>query len=202
MKNSGAGCWLGGMYYCGLLGYADDLLILAPSREGAQQLLNIASEYASEHSVSYSTNSNPNKSKTKGIIFEKCPSKKIPVGLDLNGDKLSYVDEAKYLGCTLTARVDGLQCDMSIKRALYTKNFYELKQEFYASPTKLCRINAIYNMAFYGAPLWDLSSEGFTRLCNSHSRIIRNVWDLHYSTHRRFLEKLGGVHAYSRILTL
>ena len=68
MKKSGAGCHID-EYYAGMFGYADDLLLLCPSRDGLQKMLEIAEKYANDHRISFSTNIDPNKSKTKGIIF-------------------------------------------------------------------------------------------------------------------------------------
>lgn len=64
MKNSKNGCQVD-PYYSGMLGYADDLLLLCPSRGELQEMLNIAQKYAQAHNVGFSTNPNPKKSKTK-----------------------------------------------------------------------------------------------------------------------------------------
>ena len=41
IKQAGAGCLIDG-YYAGVFGYADDLLLLCPSRDGLQKMLKIA----------------------------------------------------------------------------------------------------------------------------------------------------------------
>ena len=51
-------------------GFKDDLFLLSPSRQGLQEMLDISEEYVKEHSISFSTDSDASKSKTKGIIFE------------------------------------------------------------------------------------------------------------------------------------
>ena len=67
LRQNGAGCYIQN-YYAGLVGYADDLLLICPSREGLQDMLDIANTYVSEHSsISFSTDVNPNKSKTKVV---------------------------------------------------------------------------------------------------------------------------------------
>ena len=70
LKNSGSGCVINN-YYAGCFGYADDLFFLCPSRKGLQEMLDIAEKYVHEHSISFSTNPEPSKSKTKGIIFKE-----------------------------------------------------------------------------------------------------------------------------------
>ena len=40
LRESGVGCHVGGVYVW-VVGYADDILLLAPSREAAQKMINI-----------------------------------------------------------------------------------------------------------------------------------------------------------------
>ena len=47
------------MYVC------DDFLLLSPTRNGLQNLLHLCEKYAEEHNISFSTNPDPSKSKSK-----------------------------------------------------------------------------------------------------------------------------------------
>ena len=87
-----------GQYYIGCHGYTDDLLLIAPSREGLQDMLKITEKYANENNITFSTDPNPVKSKTKGMIFTTKGDILEPEKLILNGNKLPWVTEAKYLG--------------------------------------------------------------------------------------------------------
>ena len=55
---------MGGMWV-GAAAYADDLILLAPSRTAMVQMLKICDEYAEEFNLQFSTDPNPNLSKTK-----------------------------------------------------------------------------------------------------------------------------------------
>ena len=68
LRDSGLGCHIGGIYL-GALGYADDVTLLAPSRQALQGMLDICQEYATSHSMLFSTDPNPNKSKTKCMAY-------------------------------------------------------------------------------------------------------------------------------------
>ena len=70
LRKSGSGCKLGNLY-AGAFGYADDLLLISPSRSGLQDMLNITEDYAKIHKIGFSTHPDPQKSKTKGIIFSR-----------------------------------------------------------------------------------------------------------------------------------
>ena len=101
MKNSKNGCFIGS-YYAGMFGYADDILLICPSRTGLQEMLKLAEDYANSHNIAFSTDPNPKKSKTKGIIFKQ--SKKIinPERIKLCGNPLPWIEGAKYLGNYIT----------------------------------------------------------------------------------------------------
>ena len=70
LRESRTGCYIGD-YFAGAMGYADDLLMLCPSRKGLQEMLTIAENYASDHRITFSTDIRPEKSKTKGKVFSK-----------------------------------------------------------------------------------------------------------------------------------
>jgi len=53
-----------GSYYVGVLAYADDIVLLAPSPAAMRQMLQICDEYANEHSIVF------NGSKSKCLISE------------------------------------------------------------------------------------------------------------------------------------
>ena len=81
-------------------------------------MLNKVEQYALNHNINFSTNPEPNKSKTKGIIFGGKYSED-PQNLSLNGNNLPWVKKAKYLGNTITSEINGLQKDIIEKRAQY-----------------------------------------------------------------------------------
>ena len=62
------GCHISNIFL-GALGYADDIILLAPTRHALQVMLNICEEFAHKHSMLFSTDPNPVKSKTKCLYF-------------------------------------------------------------------------------------------------------------------------------------
>ena len=95
------GCHIGGYWY-GALGYADDLILLAPNREVLQRMLEICQSYAEEHNLVFSTDPVPSKSKTKCMIFcGKAGRVQYPDPVKLDGKDLPWVENADHLGHTL-----------------------------------------------------------------------------------------------------
>ena len=70
LRQSGLGCHITNVFFS-CFGYADDLLLLSGSRSGLQQLIKICETFAKKKSLKFSTNPDPVKSKTKGIIFSR-----------------------------------------------------------------------------------------------------------------------------------
>ena len=68
LRRSGVGCHIGGVF-CGVTGYADDLLLLAPSRSAMETMLKICEDYAEENNLEFSTDPDPVKSKSKCIFY-------------------------------------------------------------------------------------------------------------------------------------
>ena len=201
LRNSRSGCKIANLF-AGVFGYADDLLMISPSRSGLQDMINITEKYARDHKIGFSTNANPEKSKTKGIIFSKHEVKWSPLPLRLGGNSLPWVKSGKYLGSKLTNLMDGYAADTRVKRAQYIDRNNDLLQEFgFAHPNVKSRINMIYNSSFPGSILWDLQSRNVKMLENSWSVSVRYMWNLPNNAHRYFIEPLGGTHARTMLFS-
>ena len=189
LRMSGLGCSLD-MFFYGCLGYADDLLLLSASRSGLQAMVKICEEFAKSKSLSFSTNPDPAKSKTKCIIFSK---KKI-AGVSpilLNGDPLPWVMEVKHLGNILQAD-NSMKVDCVAKRGKFIGKVNSFLQEFhYVAPGTFLKLLNIYGTSFYGSNLWDLYSQDVDRIYKSWNVTVRNVFSLPWTTHRYLIESVS-----------
>ena len=68
LKKMGVGCHIGGIWL-GAAGYADDIILMAPSRTAMALMLEKCEQYAEEHNLVYSTDPDPRKSKTKCLFM-------------------------------------------------------------------------------------------------------------------------------------
>ena len=155
LRKSRSGCWIGGEYH-GIIGYSDDIVLLAPTIDALRDMLNVCEEYAVEHNLQFSTHLDPQKSKTKCMAFtsrKKEDLKKVT----LCDNDLPWVDSIKHLGSVITNSGNIITDDILQKRAIYINRNNELCQEFYfAHPKSKVQINNIYNTSFYGCVLWNL----------------------------------------------
>ena len=63
LRESGIGCYVGDVF-AGAGCFADDLAILAPTRDALQIMLSICESYAASHNLTFSTDPDPRKSKS------------------------------------------------------------------------------------------------------------------------------------------
>ena len=99
--------------------------------------------------MSASSNPDPNKSKTKCILFSK--HKKDSLNLQpvhLNGDPLPWVKQVKHLGNLLQSD-NSMSVDIAQKRGKYVRKVNSLLQEFYfAEPNVLTKLINVYATSF------------------------------------------------------
>jgi hypothetical protein len=97
-RKAGFGCQLSGLFM-GCFGYSDDLFLLSASRSGLQAMVNIFQEFTSSKNLKFTTNVDPDKSKTKCLIFSKHVRDReniLPILLD--GVPLPWVSQVKHFG--------------------------------------------------------------------------------------------------------
>ena len=141
--------------------YADDVLLLAPTRGAMQMMLDKCQTYAAEHNTMFSTDPNPSESKTKCIFV--CGSKKNlvkPAPLTLCGRELPWVSTATHLGHELHES-GSMEHDALVKRAIFINNSVEIREAFsFASPVEILSAIKTYSASIYGCMLWNLDGGG------------------------------------------
>ena len=207
LRDAGLGCHIGGNFL-GAFGYADDVTLLAPTRQGLQSMLNICENFASSHSMQFSTDPNPIKSKTKCLLFSRHKLSGQVRNVMLNGDLLPWVDTAKHLGNHLSSKIDfstyspESKTDLLKKRAIMFDKVHQIQQQFgYCHPRLIIKLFSIYSTALYGSTLWKLNCEEHQKLNRSWNTAVKMIWDLPFSTHTRFMESLSPVPHLEAVLS-
>ena len=128
LRRSGVGCHLGNVF-CGAVGYADDLLLLAPSRSAMETMLTICEAYAAQNNLEFSTDPDPMKSKSKCIYMQGHMILPRPINLKLYGVDLPWVGSATHLGHELSESCT-MDLDMKQKRAQFINKSTEVRECF------------------------------------------------------------------------
>ena len=150
LRAAGVGCHVGGEFL-GAFGYADDVILLAPSRQALQVMLSICESFASSHSMQFSTDVDPAKSKTKCLIFSKTLRSEEVENVKLNGNNLPWVATAKHLGNHLSSKINfscnapETKSDLLCKRAILFDKVHQIQQQFgYLQPRLIIKLLSIY----------------------------------------------------------
>ena len=127
-------------------------------------MVDMCNEYTYNHNLKFSTNPDPNKSKSKCMYFNH-QNRPIPnkTGIMLNDEYLPFVKQAKHLGNTI--HCTDRDKDILIKRGVTIGKLIGVLQEFsFAHPVTKCSIIQKYCTSFYGCKLWNLYSNEFSKI--------------------------------------
>ena len=155
ISNTKLGCHIGNKC-ASIFVYADDIIILSPTRQAMQHLLNKCAIFANSYGLLY------NYTKCKVIIFCDIQFNNDPI-IYLNNIPLSIVNHEKHLGHMLmnkgdTINFDAIVNDIRVKsnciKRIFTCLSCECKAKLFATQCN----------SFYGCELMDLSSTQFNNI--------------------------------------
>ena len=190
LRQLGVGCHVGGWWY-GAVCYADDLMLLAPSRTAAAMMLECCEKYATEHNLKFSTDPLPHKSKSKCIYFcGKLTRLTKPDNLTLLGEDLPWVASADHLGHVLH-QSGTMDQDAAVKRARFIDKIVGLRESFYfAFPEQAMRAVQVFACDAYGSMLYDLTSASCDSLLKSWNTCIKLIWQVPRNTFTYLLDNV------------
>jgi hypothetical protein len=198
LREAGVGCHIGKLFV-GVVGYADDLLLLAPSRDAAQKMLKICETFAEDNNIKFSTHEDPTKSKTKVIhvVGPRGSSLSKPAPLILCGRPLPWVERADHLGHALHA--DGtMSQDCKEKRAQFIDSAVRIQETFgFAHPHEQIAATEKYCTAAYGSSLWDLRSQEATMFMNAWKTSHKLAWKVHRGCQTYLVQEVLAPHVPS-----
>jgi hypothetical protein len=187
-----AGGILCGDTYVGVTIYADDILLLAPTRSSLQLMVREAEMFASSHNILFSTDPNPSRSKSKCLWFHgKSGQVTYPAPILLNGDALPWVDTATHLGHELH-QLCNMDFDAKCKRASYIQKTTTIREMFdFARPEQKLSAIAVYAGGIYGFALWDLFGQRAESAFKCWDTAVKLSWDcVPRSCHRWLVDSL------------
>lgn len=177
------GCFVGHKFV-GVMTYADDVTLMAPTYEATVKMLDVCQKHAAEYDILF------NSSKSNVILFNvrgrRFMSKPV---IKMNNDVIEYKDRAIHLGSHIGSGSD----QENIKKAITDLT---VKTNFLVNTYRFCDIDVscyLFNThcsSFYGAPIWNLNIT--ESLCIAWRRCIRRLLKLHPRTHSRYIPFIIG----------
>ena len=191
LRKLGLGCHMGGMWI-GACGFADDVILLAPSRSAMVQMLKTCEQFALKNHLQFSTDPNPVKSKSKSIFMTgpRLRHTPKPAPLQLYEVDLPWVEKATHLGHELHQECN-MEYDTNCKRGKFIENTTAIRETFkFADPTQVLQAVQVYCCDLYGGMLWNLFGEKADQIFRCWNTSVKMCWDVPRSTHTYFVNNL------------
>ena len=154
-------------------------------------MLKVCERYAMENNISFSTDENLTKSKTKIVYMcGNMKSRAYPAPLKLNGRNLPFVPTAVHLGHTL-AQDGTMDHDIKIRRCNYIDKTTEIRNTFsFAHPKQV--LNAVTKNCgdHYGVLLNNLYEESVQKYFRCWGTCVKLAFSIPRSSHRYIVKSL------------
>ena len=136
------GCYVGNTF-CGALSYADDILLLAPTRLGVRAMLSVCESFANEYHVIF------NAEKSKLLVFPEPVDRR---HFYFMGGEIEQITEYKHLGnyIGIAADTNNIQCTIGY---FWAKINMLIREFNYVDFDVKYRLMKMFCMPLYGSPL-------------------------------------------------
>ena len=193
LASSRIGCHIENIYY-GALGYADDLVLLSPSRDGLQRMLNICERYGDEYDMRF------NAGKTKCMLMSNTLYCNNIAPLRLSGHDLSWVKSFEYLGIHVTPDLKD-RSDIMCKRGRFISNVNNLLCSFSTVQCNLLnKLFDSYCTSFYGCQTWSLKDSNLRKLTTAYNIALPKIWQLPWTAHTNIVLSVAGKRSLFEVL--
>ena len=198
LRDSRVGCHIG-RTASNVFGYADDLVLLAPTVTAVNRLLKICEEFSEEFNLTF------NPSKSSLLTFHPPGMKEEYTNILFLGKPIPTNYTEKHLGHLLsTSRKSVDFCD--IIRDVKIKTNVILKEFSHLNTWSKVKLFNSQCLSLYGCELWDLSDQNIKKICCEWRKCSRQILGISPRTHNFLIPQLMSTPdllstIYSRILS-
>lgn len=184
LQSAEIGCHVG-TKFCGLIGYADDIILLSPTQHGMDKMIRLCEDYARNVMVKF------NGSKSKVIVFDKGKCDMKPV-FTVDGQVLECVTKLDYLGYKLSGdrgdpHVQSVVDDLTCKFNAFIGDFQYVSSEVKGD------LFLKYCSSLYGSHICMMNNDKFAKLNVTWRKAIRRIFMLPKLAHSRLLYAISGI---------
>ena len=185
LEAAGVGCHIGTVFY-GMIGYADDILLLATSIRALNQILKTCADFGREYDITY------NASKSKFIVLgssrnDICGSKVL-----LDGQEIKRVEEIEFLGNTIRADLSE-KSDVKAKVEDLCSRVNALKFSLAGAAYKvLSRLFTVKCAHAYGSEAWVFNDKSTKGYWSAYGQGVRRLLGVPPSCPTTVIESITG----------
>jgi len=198
LRSAQFGCHIGNVF-CGALGYADDVILLAPTLFSLRSMLKTCEVFSKEYDVLF------NPDKTKLLFFGKQEIKPENVSVKFMDNIILPVDNDKHLGNIIGQNYHKRQIQEAINE--FNSKVNMVNSHFHnVQPDVLYYVFKTYCMPLYGSQLWDHSKNTVNKFYVNWRKAIRKIFGLPNTTHCGLLPYICddfniNIQLYHRLIT-
>ena len=147
-------------------------------------MLDVCEEYAVANNLKYSTDPNPNISKSKSLymIGEVRGQISHPKPVLLYGVPLPWVSECNHLGHTISDSCN-LEEDTRCKRMQFISESTDVRDAFhFAHPYQILQAIQVYCSSFYSCMIWDIYGEEASKVFRCWNTSVKLSWNVPRNT--------------------
>ena len=162
-------------------------------------MLETCENFGLENNLLFSTDENPEKSKTKCLYMcgKVGAGVQYPAPLQLNGLDLPWVEKGTHLGHELHQSCT-MDYDARCKRAAFIEKSTNIREMFaFAEPQQVLSAVSVHAAHFYGSMLWDLFGDAAGQAFRTWNTCVKLAWDVPRWTHNYFVDGMlaGDLHS-------
>lgn len=178
LKKMGIECYVGNLF-CRSFGYANDVIILAPTRYALEVLLRECLVFAKKYSLTF------NAGKSKYLVFGK-DIVEDNHNIHFDGLALNNVLREVHLGNIIGNSIDKERITKAISD--FYRRYNVLQASFkYTNVSVKYKLFKTYCKPLYGCQLWDLSSKDCQLFYTAWRKCIRGLFGISGRTHNHLL---------------
>ena len=188
LESQAVGCFWS-HYFVGALGYADDIVLLAPSASALRMMLNTCCQFANHYNLLF----NPGKTQLVRFSLPCCsPNPSTSPTFLFAGQTLNLADRACHLGHILRSDLSDtddilrVQTDMCRRANCLLSTFYA------TNPAVKTLLFRTFCLSLYGSALWRLSSSSLRSLEVTFNNLLRKIWKLPRHCHTSILHCISS----------
>ncbi len=191
LRSSGVGCYIGAVF-TGVLAYADDLVLVAPTPSALRRMLSICDDYASEFDILFNAKKSkciialPKSKRSLLKFYNKCDFR-------INGSVIDIVPSWPHLGHIINSELtddDDIQnrCGSLIGQTNSLLCYFNKLN----SRAKGILFKA-YCYSMYGCELWAYDNEKIETFNITVRKGLRRVWGLPNTAHKDLIYQLSDM---------
>jgi exonuclease III len=195
LNSVAAGCFISKVFVNHLM-YADDIVLMAPSVKGLQNLVTACYAYGTDFNITF------NKQKTVCMIIDNKQTVDCNIpNIKMGGELLKYVTNVKYLGHIISNNLKDNEDIARQVKSVYLKGNTVLRKFKQCNDEVKCKLFKAYCTNFYCSSLWcTFTLKSMDRLKVAYNNIFRLLLGLPRWCSASTMFALADVPSFSTVL--